>query len=149
MTTIRKAEFDHMPAQVATEILCKPGARITNKERKTLMRARETRYESALPSRESRHAEILSNRLKGRTWAQLIKWDKRCKNARALVQHAFVVTNRRIEKLGAKTDKPNQTEVLALLLMERQKAALELQSAKIELAWDCVTGEIKRRTAAL
>ena len=43
---IPQIAFDHMPTEVATEMLCAPKARMTNRERKECQRAREIRYAS-------------------------------------------------------------------------------------------------------
>lgn len=142
---LQKVERDVMPRQVAIELLCRPGVRMTNKERKTYVRALETHYTSTRPSRDDRRTDILAKRLRNRSWLHLIKRDKRCRNTRALMQQAYVVGKRQLEKLEKREGKPDQKEMLQILFLQRQIAALELKAAEIDLAWDCLTDEIDRR----
>ena len=141
-----RVEHDCIPRAVTLEMLCRPGVRMTNKERKLYIQSLEIHHVSTRRPRADRGQEILANRLKSRTWLHLLKRDKRCKAMRLLLQQAFVVANRRKEKIGSKTGKPNEQEVLMLLMLDKQLALLEVQAKRIEMAWDCVTEEIERRT---
>lgn len=142
---LQRVERDHMPAQVATEMLCRGGAMMTNKDRKLYMRARENHYESTRQPKENRRQQILANRLRSRPWSFLVSRNRRCINIRGEVQHAYVVGNRHLAKLKEKTGKPDPREVMAILLLERQMAALEVKAKELDMAWECLTDEMERR----
>lgn len=142
---IEKLEVDTIPRQVAVEMLCRPGVRMTNKERKLFRGALETHYASTRKPKTSRQAEVLAARLRLRPWATLCRWLKRCNTRRALVQEAFQIGTKRKAKLEAKTGKPNQSEVLEILQLDRAIAGLNLRAARLDAVWDGVTEEIARR----
>ncbi len=135
-----------MPRQVALELLCRaPGVRVTNRERKTFMRALEIHHVSTRKPRDERGQEILANRCQTRSISHLIKRHRRCVARRALVQAAYVIAKRRVEKLEKREGKPVEKEILAILFLQRQIAALEVKAKEIEIAWDIVTAELDRR----
>lgn len=141
----QRIERDTMPRQVAIELLCRPGVRMTMRERKTFMQALEAHHTSTRPARDDRRSDILAKRCRGRTWLHLIKRDRRCKDRRKLIQDAHVIATRQLAKLEKREGKPDQKEMLAILFLQRQVAALEVKAKEIELAWDVVTDEINRR----
>lgn len=142
---LQRVERDHIPTQVATELLCRGGAMMANKDRKLYMRARETHYESSRQPKENRRQQILANRLRSRPWSFLVSRNRRCINIRGEVQHAYIIGQRHLDKLKAKTGKPDPREVLAILMLERQMAALEVRAKELDMAWECLSDEIERR----
>src|ERR1044071_3153034 len=117
---IKKVERDHMPASVATDLLCtKP--RLTNRERKTYVEARCTVFESTLlplPIEEQ-----LNRRLQQASWAQLSKWEKRCTLRRADAQRAYLLAERRKNVLVDK---------IATAKDEREKILLQFGSGQFD-----------------
>lgn len=142
---LQRVERDHIPTQVATEMLCRGGAMMANKDRKLYMRARENHYESTRQPKGNRRQEILAKRLRQRPWTFLVSRNRRCINVRAEVQQAYVIGNRHLTKLKEKTGKPDPREVLAILMLERQLAALEVKAKELDMAWECITDEMERR----
>jgi hypothetical protein len=132
---LKPVDFDHMPKEVATEMLCAPKARLTNRERKACMAARETRYTS---TREpiSKDAKV-ATKLKGATWLQLFIWNKRATNRRDALQRAYKLAQRTLEK-------PNLHPGTKILL-ERQSAVASLQAVALDAFRDLLEDEVKRR----
>lgn len=136
---------DTMPRQVALELLCRPGVRMTNRERKTFMQALEVHHTSTRPARDGRKSEIMRNGCRTRGLLFLLKREKRLTAMRALLQQAYVIGTRKLAKMEQREGKPDQKEMLAILFLQRQMAALEVRVKEIDIAWDVVTDEITRR----
>lgn len=83
----QEVEFDHLPKQVATDLLCNL-QKTTNGTRKTHFTARTRRFTSlAQPvPREVKMARRCANA----SWVQLHNWIRRCEKKRAKVQKAYV-----------------------------------------------------------
>jgi hypothetical protein len=114
-TTIE--ERDHMPHQVATELLTTPKTKLTNRMRKNCLDARSTHHASNTPLRaegkkrtpERRYVatsavkkpaeDKIRARMKAATSPQLEKWLKRCVARRVGVQEKY---NNALGKQGPK-----------------------------------------------
>jgi len=130
--------------QVALELLCQPGLRITNKERKKLMQARYQCIE--IPKFSHLGVEHrLDYRLQQRNWQQLCKWLRRATNRRKDTQAKFVIVERRQKKLGSKTGQPNDAEIRELLALQEVVAALNMKAKLLDIFIDAVESEIERR----
>jgi hypothetical protein len=135
---IKRAEMDHMPREVATEMLCAPKARSTNRERKIWFAARATHWEGTT---EPKPLEVkVANRLKCCKWEQLTKWLKRTLERRRAVQGVF----QQVKKAHAKLE-VNEENKVALAIMERQLAGLDLQAVSLDAFRDALDSEIDRR----
>jgi hypothetical protein len=138
-----------MPKTVATEILCKPGAKLSNRDRKVLMRARETRYEADIDiDQEQRVEHRLAFRMAQKPWATLCRFKKRCTTRRFLVQRMHATLSRRADELGQRTGPPSQSEAMTLLLIDKQLAELALRAARLDLVADAVDAEMRNRKAS-
>lgn len=129
---------------VATELLCTPGLRMTNKERKALARQRE---KDVTPTRfdplgvEHR----LEYRLGQRGWKQLCRWLRRATARRKDAQAKFQMAERKVAKLGAKTGQPIDSDIELMLFLNRAKAQLNSKVALLDIFIDAVSDEIGRR----
>lgn len=141
---LERVEHDHMPRQVAIELLCR-SKRMTNRERKMYMQALEVHHVSTRRPKTERMTEVLANRLRIRPWATLCKILKRCNNRRSEVQTQYLIAKRRVDKLGVKTEEVKQSEVLEILNLNKLIAFLELRAKRLDLVWEGVTNEIERR----
>lgn len=139
----RLVNHDHMPVQVATEMLCAPRARMTSRERKQCERARERIFESTL-SGQTPEAR-LAFRVSSRPIESLAKWIRRAARRRKDVQAKYGILCRRRDKLNAKTGEPAQAEILELLGIGRALAALEIRAKLLEMVLDAAQEEVKRR----
>lgn len=133
-----------MNKQIATEILCKPGVRMTNKERKTLLRARD---KDVTPAKfEALGMEHrLEYRLGQRNWGQLCRWHRRASARRKDTQAKFQILTRRQAKLGAKTGQPNDSEIGELLALQQGLHMLNGKAVVLDLFLGAVEDEIRRR----
>lgn len=129
---------------VATELLCTPGIRMTNRERKNLKLARET---DVTPKRFDALGieHRLEYRLGQRNWGQLCKWHKRATARRKDIQAKVQTVVRRQAKLGAKTGPPADAEIQELLALNQLFAALNARGSVIETFLNGVEEEIALR----
>ena len=147
--TVKLVETDHMPVEVATEMLCAPKAHMTNRQRKECQAARSKVYASVFEPKDS--ALVLANRLKCCKWDQLNRWEKRAKQRRAELQLAYQLACKRRDKLNATELDPKKEQAkfymvqMQLAVMNRAIAGLELRAAQIEALWDAVDEEKARR----
>ena len=92
-----KVDQDHMPAEVATDLLCDPVSRRSNRERKVFARARMTIWQSKekpLPMQSK-----LAKRVMDWTWMQLNITMRRLNAKRAQVQRRYVAALAAVSKL--------------------------------------------------
>ena len=131
---------DHMPREVATEMLCAPLARTTNRERKTWKAARCTVIESTLrPIPEEQKTSVW---LQSRNWLQLHQQLSRCQVGRAQAQRHFSFLTRCMTKLDDKSkDFPLREAIL-----KRQMAVLDVHAAGLDALREAVENEIARRS---
>jgi hypothetical protein len=141
---IVEKQVDHMPKEVATEMLCR--TRYSNRQRKEYMNARHRFFES-----DRKRAEPivkLEKRLKGATWAQITKWETRALNHRAEIQAAYTLTERALKQARDAKPKDKQTTVAIgarIAVLERALAGLNMKAAQIDLFWDALDTEKGRR----
>ena len=136
-------DFDHMPREVATEMLCAPKAKMTNRERKECQRARELRFES---TREKKPVTTkMANRFFGASLAQLGKWNHRAVTRRHDVQCLYQHLGRQLEKLKGLKETP--VTKAAAGMAEFRRSQLDLVAAQHELVSDLTANEINRRMA--
>ena len=136
---IAKVDVDHMPKEVATEMLCAPKARTTNRERKIWQAARQNSYQStrtAIPPEEK-----VANKLKSYTWLQINKWLERTVEKRHNCQCRFNSLQKWVTKLEA-DPKKNQGMIL---LLTRQMSALDLHVVSLDAYRDALETEVDRR----
>lgn len=124
---------DHMPVEVATELLTDPKARMTNRMRKNCMAARtvawcsETERKPIEGKIERRAHEQPLVRL-GRTIRRVCK-------RRAGLQHQYEAARRMMAKHEEMTP-----------ILERRCAIIDLQVAHLDLVRDVVESEVASRT---
>lgn len=140
-----KVEQDGMPKEVATEMLCRPGIRMSNRERKQYQRARVTVYKSTLEKFSL--ADRVAIRLKGCTWEQLNRWLLRHTTRERLVQQAYSKANEAAEKLAAETVTEENKVILAAkrVVLQRIMAGLQMRGSTHQLIIDAIETEIERR----
>jgi len=143
---IELGNTDHMPKQVALEMLCAPKAKLTNRVRKNCKASRDIVRLSAFPivktsaktgqrpaeythdCKEKSIDEKLTGKLKRATFDQLQKWGKRAHARRMQVQRAYL--------------RITGTNVFA----EKARAALELKAAHLDIFGGAVYDELQRRS---
>lgn len=140
-----KVEQDGMPKEVATEMLCRPGVRLTNRERKMYQRARCTVYKSTLEKFSL--ADRVAIRLQGVTWEQLNRWLLRHQAREKIVQTAYSKTQEAAEKLAAETVTEENKVILAAkrVVLQRILAGLQMRGSTHQLIIDALETEIDRR----
>lgn len=129
-------ERDAMPREVATELLCSPKVKSSNRERKVWNEARATMFASTRIS--SPEQQKVATRLQSRSWQQLNTLLRRVTERRATTQRHFLFLKKQAEKLTEK-DKP------LLVLLERQMASLDLHAAGLDSLREAVDEEVERR----
>lgn len=144
MTNIEQVEFDHMPREVAIELLCKQ-TRISNRQRKECMRALETRYRSTLTPKTDKADLVLRRRLTLRPMSFLLKVKKRCETRRSLCMAQRDFSSRRSANLGEKTGKPNPAEMNELLVHQRAIVLLNERISLLNRVFNAVSDEMARR----
>lgn len=135
-----------MPKEVATEMLCAPKARLTNRERKECCRARETRYESEqapLPAQVK-----LKRRFSFASFKQLRNWFLRSRKARVSLQRAFQSANLKLRQLQAIAN-PNGAQQLSIQILQRSIRSLDEAAERFDLVVDLTEAELKRRGCLL
>jgi hypothetical protein len=120
---------------------------MTNKERKSLMRARWTETNPVKFARLG-VAHRLEYRLGQKNWGQLCKWLRRVTERRKDLQAKFVIAGRRLEKLGAKTGPPNDKDIREMLLLQQVQAAANIRAKVLDTFLEAVEEEIERRKKA-
>lgn len=140
-------QFDHPPVEVATQMLCAPLAKLSNRERKVFSAARAKQFCSTLKPKPIE--EKLNQKFQRATAQQLQKWLRRANNNRSEVQKAYIRANSEVELLKAKPVDPKSREQIQitgkLLFLERAIDALNLKAAQIDLFRDSLEDEIERR----
>ena len=125
---MKEIKTDKMPREVATEMLCTPGARITNRMRKNFQHARQKEFASELTRKPV--GEKIRNRARLRSIAWLSRERGRSQKQRRGAQ-------RRYEKLQA-IDPKNP-------VIEARIAALDLLANHLDLVTDVLNDEIRYR----
>lgn len=134
--------FDHMPVEVATEMLCSPKAKMTNRERKECARAREHRYESTrLPKPDETR---LAQRLGARPFLSLVKWNSRAIERRALAIELFKQLANHIDKL-VRLEKQTPMTELSAAMAKRKQAQLDLAVERHDVVIKLTDEEIRLR----
>jgi hypothetical protein len=144
-------EQDHMPVQVAIEMLCAPKARLTNRQRKTCQAARQKVFESTL--HRGAVEDAIAHKLKGKTWAQLIRWNKRCSERRMTLQRLWEKAREKRSELAAQEVDPKDeravfTNQSSPVLLDRTIAALELKVEQLTQLWDALDDEMRVRKSS-
>jgi hypothetical protein len=143
---VTKVEFDHMPTDVATALLC-TSPRLTNRERKNYMAARVTRYTSTRQPKPIE--EKLNQKFQRATANQLRKWLKRANTHRADTQAAYLLAQKQHAKLSAmpvNPESPEQIQITAkLLFLDKAMSALAVKAGQIDTFRDNLEDEIERR----
>ena len=141
-----KIQRETMPAEVALEMLCRPGVRMTNRERKSYWDARTTRYQSTLKAKPL--DDVLAFRLHSVKMAQLNKWFTRCVNRRKQLQAAYNLAKRQEAKINAVARPEKFTEEqfellkqFKLAVVSRAIAAIDLKAAQLDAFFDAVETE--------
>lgn len=128
-----------MPAAVATEMLARPGVRMTNRERKTYQDARVSHFVSTRTAKPEE--EKLAGKLRTANMNQLGKWLKRVISGRAQAQTAFTrLQNQEQKRKDEQGDnfKPNP-------LIEKLFAALDLKAAQFDIMREHLEAEVENR----
>jgi hypothetical protein len=141
---IERVDFDRMPYEVATEMLADPRARMTNRERKECMRARETRYQSTRTAKPV--AGKLENRFDSASFAQLSRWNRRAVNRRRDAQCAYQLLARQLDKV-ARTESPAEILKVAAAMAKRRQLELDLAVMHFDTIIELTGAEIKLRCA--
>ncbi len=118
-TTIIEQPFDHMPVEVATEMLCAPKARMTNRERKECFRARERHFVSTLVAKpaEAKRSRFISSR----NFSQLLTLQRRGNAKRAELERGFSLLTRQLDKVR-RSDMPQPVaDTLAAAIVQKQQ----------------------------
>lgn len=140
---LREVVFDHMPREVATEMLCSPKAKMTNRERKECRRARELRFESTRTVKPI--TTKMAHRFSAASFAQLGRWNRRATKRRHDAQCLYQHLGRQIEKLQGVAETP--ITKAAKGMADFQRSRLDLVAAQHELVADLTANEINRRNA--
>ena len=133
---------DNMPAAVATEMLCRPGVRMTNTERKQFHDARALHFVSTRTAKPE--GEKLAAKLKTASMNQLGKWLKRVISGRQQAQVAFVRYQKHEQRRKEDADRTN-TEFKPNPLIEKLMAALDLKAAQFDIMREHLDAEVARR----
>ena len=139
--TIEPVEFDHIPVEVATTMLCT--TRPNNRERKMFMAAREKRYESTLSPKLPE--DRIRRKLRAATWEQLGTWNARLTTRTVLSQLAIAFFQRKLAKLGEITEKTTKETLAQARLWATKINLLHARGTAMQLAQGCVEDEIERR----
>jgi hypothetical protein len=118
-------ERDTLPPQVATEMLTRPGVRLTGKERRMYQKAREIHYVSEVVKKDP--AEKLKFKLKNVKLEQLNKWHRRSERRYMKVQRQHAALE---AFLAAQPESPMPTP--QQLIARRNLAAVEMIGGQLE-----------------
>ncbi len=124
-----EVEEDKMPEQVATEMLCAPGIRQTNRERKVFFHAREVNWVANIPKKPL--AAKMAARAAGATISQIGRWAIRADKKRRGLQRRYEAIQRVPEN--------NNPVILRLL------AAMNLHAAALDAFRDALDDAIEER----
>lgn len=133
--------FDHMPVEVAVEMLLAPKARMSARERKECMRARETRYAS--PRTRKSVAAKLTEKYTENTLEQLCRWNRRARSNRADGQRQYQLLAKQLDKLSRAEVTP--LSQYAGALAKRRQAELDVLDAHFNLVAGLTLAEITSR----
>ena len=135
---VRAEAGDNMPYEVATAMLTEPKAKLTARMRKTCAAARDTIFPSRTPLTRSKEdgqlypldlpALRLPSKYRGYTFAQLLRWSRRCKWLRVVLQRHY---------LQLESEKAD----------DRLLRAVVLAVSRVEYQMDCISDELCRRKA--
>jgi hypothetical protein len=141
----KQVEQDGMPKEVATEMLCRPGIRMTNRERKQYQRARQKVFTSTLEKISL--ADRIAIRLQSRPWEQLHRWLLRHQKRHDDVQTAFRKATVEAEKVAATPITEENKVLLAAkrVVLQRILAGLNVRGSTHQLIIDALETEIDRR----
>lgn len=152
-TGIKEKQVDHMPKEVATEMLLRQTSMDSSKNRRAYMAARCRVFESDRVKQQP--STVLEKRLKHASWAQLVKWERRSILHRQSVQDAHKIATRQLEKAQAveAPAKPTEEQKRAMVInatrivtLQRALALLDLKAAQLDVFWDAVDTEKGRRS---
>lgn len=132
-------ERDVMPSEVATEMLCAPKAKLTNRERKNFNDARQTVFESQLRPIDAN--QKMSVWLQSRSWMQIHQALGRVEKARAIAHRHLAF----FQKKSTNLDSREKEQSLMLALLERQMAMLDVHIAGLNSTRELLQNEISRR----
>jgi len=116
-------DFDAPPIEVATEMLCDNRARLTARQRKTFMAARETRYIARFPE-STPGTTKLASRFESAKLSQLGKWLRRALHLNMKLRKAA----KRAETLSNETMRTNALSAINLRLVNVEITKTLLQS---------------------
>lgn len=154
-TNARQDSPDGMPYEVATSILMERKAKISNTFRKAAKRAREIVYSSATPLRNNHAADpkdralystpprpaspegIRDPKLARCKLAQIIRWERRAKAKRAVVQREYVALGAKAELVS---NTPRENAIYA-----RKMGVLQIQATILEQVADSMADELAFR----
>jgi hypothetical protein len=139
------ADLDHMPVEVATELLASPKARLTARMRKNCLAARQRVYCSATPLR--RFAD---------RWHQNTANEARFVNERPLVNLArlSLLPLARLDRLARRTSRrrialqrayERAQQSLLPAVFAKLRVSLELKAAALDATADAARDELNRR----
>jgi hypothetical protein len=128
----KQIEQDHMPVQVATDLLCTL-ERMTLSQRKTFLDARATSY-CAIEEKKPRDGK-LSRKYREATLLQLGKWNRRANKRRSKLQLQYEVAI----KLPEETTRQQ-------VLKNRLVAGLDLAAARVDQVTDGTRADLERRS---
>lgn len=124
---MKRIEKDHIPVEVATEMLTTKGARMSNRERKMYLRARQTEWAAGVPRKP------LAEKLAARTAGRGIAWLGR--ELRRAGKH-----RRGVQRLYEGLARFENTPVIA-----RHRAILDLRAGHLDTVMDVIQDTIRFR----
>jgi hypothetical protein len=124
---LKQTNPEHMPEQVATDLLCDPTRRMTRRERRMLQEARQREFICTTPRKTA--TEKLTAKLSFAPLFRLGVWRKRADKRRAGLQRKYS---------AAIMETPDP-------VIARVIAALDLRAAQLDIFMDAAGDEVTRR----
>lgn len=134
-------ERDTVPYEVATEILGKPGAHMSNRERKMFQKSRELHYVSEIECKP--REDKLKFKFENCSWEQLLRWTRRIVARHVLLTKQVNALMTRISKLPETTDREKAIKLFA----ERRLAMVRVVLGNIAETRACLEREYDERSA--
>lgn len=132
---LREVEIDHMPIQVATDLLCDPARRMSSRERRTLQAARARCFVSTA---QRIPAEVkLTEKLHDKPIQQIGKWAHRAKESRDKLQAQYAA----LIALQAQSEQSGTPDPILM----RHITGINLRAAQIDRFLDAAGVELANR----
>jgi len=122
---------DQMPAEVATELLCAPGARLTMRLRKNCHLARADGIFCSTLEPKS-FAQNCADRCRKANASQLAKWAKRTFSSRVTIDRLLKKQAARLEILGGSSPAAKRLLEQAIEMLNRKAVACDVFMAALK-----------------